>query len=274
MKSELRIHPVVMVALFALAFVSMISFAGYWYARLDHLSHLAEEETALRGELEQLDTWGKWTLEYVKIDRGIDYLSKNRLTGETKRQLTEQIWQISRSYSLDPLLILAVVAQESHGNPNARGRTRSGKESGAMGLMQIKLETARKMAYHFGLSVETQEDLLKPEINVAAIARRNDFTLFEFFQSDVAGHSMDYARACAVLRTYDRFLASLVRFAEAMGVTIVLTSDHGNVENMSERGHTLNPVPFVAFGPKEEFLRERVSSLVDVTPAILSAFDT
>ena len=166
MKSELRIHPVVMVALFALAFVSMISFAGYWYARLDHLSHLAEEETALRGELEQLDTWGKWTLEYVKIDRGIDYLSKNRLTGETKRQLTEQIWQISRSYSLDPLLILAVVAQESHGNPNARGRTRSGKESGAMGLMQIKLETARKMAYHFGLSVETQEDLLKPEINV------------------------------------------------------------------------------------------------------------
>ena len=167
MKSELRIHPVVMVALFALAFVAMISFAGYWYARLDHLSHLAEEETALRGELEQLDTWGKWTLEYVKIDRGIDYLSKNRLTGETKRQLTEQIWQISRSYSLDPLLILAVVAQESHGNPNARGRTRSGKESGAMGLMQIKLETARKMAYHFGLSVETQEDLLKPEINVA-----------------------------------------------------------------------------------------------------------
>ena len=110
--------------------------------------------------------------------------------------------------------------------------------------------------------------------HLAAIARRYDFTLFEFFQSDVAGHSMDYARACAALRTYDRFLASLVRFAEAMGVTLVLTSDHGNIENISERGHTLNPVPFVALGPKEEFLRERVSSLVDVTPAILSAFDT
>ena len=110
--------------------------------------------------------------------------------------------------------------------------------------------------------------------HLAAIARRYDFTLFEFFQSDVAGHSMDYARACAALRTYDRFLASLVRFADAMGVTLVLTSDHGNIENISERGHTLNPGPFVALGPKEEFLRERVSSLVDVTPAILSAFDT
>ena len=110
--------------------------------------------------------------------------------------------------------------------------------------------------------------------HLAAIVRRNDLTLFEFFQSDVAGHSMDYARACAALRTYDRFLASIVRFTEAMGVTLVMTSDHGNIENISERGHTLNPVPFVAFGPKEEFLRERVSSLVDVTPAILSAFDT
>ena len=110
--------------------------------------------------------------------------------------------------------------------------------------------------------------------HLASIARQYDFTLFEFFQSDVAGHSMDYARACAALRTYDRFLASIVRFTEAMGVTLVMTSDHGNIENISERGHTLNPVPFVAFGPKEEFLRERVSSLVDVTPAILSAFDT
>ena len=110
--------------------------------------------------------------------------------------------------------------------------------------------------------------------HLASIVRQFDFTLFEFFQSDVAGHSMDYARACAALRTYDRFLASIVRFTEAMGVTLVLTSDHGNIENISERGHTLNPVPFVAFGPKEEFLRERVSSLVDVTSALLAAFDT
>jgi len=110
--------------------------------------------------------------------------------------------------------------------------------------------------------------------HLASIARKFDFTLFEFFQSDVAGHSMDYARACAALRTYDRFLASIVRFTEAMGITLVMTSDHGNIENISERGHTLNPVPFVAFGPKEEFLRERVSSLVDVTPALLAAYDS
>ena len=104
------------------------------------------------------------------------------------------------------------------------------------------------------------------------IACENDFTLYEFFQTDVAGHSMDYARACAVLRVYDSFLAAFVRSAEAAGITLVMTSDHGNIESIGTRGHTLNPVPFVACGPKGRKLRDRVSSLVDVTPALLSAF--
>ena len=106
------------------------------------------------------------------------------------------------------------------------------------------------------------------------MACENDFTLYEFFQTDVAGHSMDYARACAVLRVYDNFLAALVRSVEAAGITLVMTSDHGNIESISERGHTRNPVPFVAFGPRERALRERVNSLVDVTPAILAEMET
>ena len=105
------------------------------------------------------------------------------------------------------------------------------------------------------------------------LALINDFTLYEFFQTDVSGHSMDYARACAVLRVYDRFLSALVRLTEAAGITLVMTSDHGNIEAMNERGHTLNPVPFIAFGPGEGWIRDRVNSLVDVTPALIEAFD-
>ena len=80
---------------------------------------------------------------------------------------------------------------------------------------------------------------------------------------------MDYARACEVLRLYDRFLAALLRYVEAAGLTLVMTSDHGNIESMDEQGHTRNPVPFVVFGPKEAEIRAAVKSLVDVTPAIL-----
>ena len=105
------------------------------------------------------------------------------------------------------------------------------------------------------------------------IACENDFTLYEFFQTDVSGHSMVYARACAVLRVYDRFLASLVRYTKAAGVTLVMTADHGNIEAMGERGHTLNPVPFIVYGPEEEKIRDRVTSLKDVMPALLEAFN-
>jgi len=105
------------------------------------------------------------------------------------------------------------------------------------------------------------------------IAQESDFTLYEFFQTDVSGHSMDYARACAVLRVYDHFLAALLRYVKAGGFTLVMTADHGNIEAMNERGHTRNPVPFIAFGPGEADLRARVNSLADVTPALLEAFD-
>lgn len=104
------------------------------------------------------------------------------------------------------------------------------------------------------------------------IARGYDFTLFEYFQTDVAGHSMDYERACAVLREYDAFLSTLVRYTSAAGITLVITSDHGNIEEMSERGHTRNPVPFVVFGPKEAEMRTGVKSLADITPVLLESF--
>ena len=107
-------------------------------------------------------------------------------------------------------------------------------------------------------------------VNIAAV---HDFTLYEFFQTDVSGHSMDYARACAVLRTYDKFLSTLLELSEVGGITIVMTADHGNIEAMMDRAHTRNPVPFITFGPKEEKIRDKVASLVDVTGAVLSAFD-
>ena len=52
-----------------------------------------------------------------------------------------------------------------------------------------------------------------------------------------------------------------------------MTADHGNIERISDRGHTTNPVPFIAFGPKEREIRARVELLTDVTPAVLWAFD-
>lgn len=103
-----------------------------------------------------------------------------------------------------------------------------------------------------------------------AIAAENDFTLFEYFLTDIAGHSQSRARAEAVLRALDAFLARLV--AGRDGETLLLiTSDHGNLEDLGTRGHTFNPVPLIVLGPHAEAFCAGAVSLTDVMPRVLRA---
>jgi soluble lytic murein transglycosylase len=63
-------------------------------------------------------------------------------------------------------LILAVIRHESKGNPNAKGTYASGEKSGALGLMQIKYETALEIAHSVGVKINSPEDLFIPEKNL------------------------------------------------------------------------------------------------------------
>ncbi len=101
------------------------------------------------------------------------------------------------------------------------------------------------------------------------IALGYDYTLFEFFESDRAGHSGDPEQARAVLAKLDAFLTPLVELTSQMEILFVLTSDHGNLENLENRSHTFNPVPFIAIGPGSDDLRRNITNLVEVTPQIL-----
>jgi bisphosphoglycerate-independent phosphoglycerate mutase (AlkP superfamily) len=51
---------------------------------------------------------------------------------------------------------------------------------------------------------------------------------------------------------------------------MILTSDHGNIEDLSTRSHTLNPVPTIIWGAGSQRVANRISSLADITPAIIS----
>ena len=101
------------------------------------------------------------------------------------------------------------------------------------------------------------------------MARANDFTLFEFFLTDVAGHSRSLETAEKTLRTLDEFLAALLPLCEESGILTVMVSDHGNIEDMSAHGHTCNPVPLIAVGPRSEEFLAGAKSLLDVYPRVL-----
>ena len=101
------------------------------------------------------------------------------------------------------------------------------------------------------------------------VAREHHFTLFEYFQTDRAGHSNDAAFKRRVLAELDEFFAELVLQAGQAGLLLALASDHGNIEDSSTTAHTFNPVPFAAAGPKARNLLDSVKSITDVTPALL-----
>ncbi len=100
------------------------------------------------------------------------------------------------------------------------------------------------------------------------LARDHDFVLLEYFLTDKAGHSQDPDRARGVLESLDRFFGALLDQLD--GALLVVTSDHGNLEDLGTKSHTRHPVPLVAVGPGAgAFARAR--SLLDVTPAVVEA---
>ncbi len=94
-----------------------------------------------------------------------------------------------------------------------------------------------------------------------------DFTLFEIFHTDKAGHAQDSEAAESIMRPLDALLEELAAGRPAR-LSIVLCSDHGNLEDLSVRTHTRNEVPLAVLGPAAPAFH-RVRSLTDVAPAIL-----
>jgi 2,3-bisphosphoglycerate-independent phosphoglycerate mutase len=106
---------------------------------------------------------------------------------------------------------------------------------------------------------------------VAAGAAEADLSLFEMFLTDSAGHAQDteWARDEAV-RT-DRFLVELMAAIDPREQLVVVTSDHGNLEDLSVRTHTRAPVPLLAFGAGAGAFVAGAKSLLDVAPRRLAA---
>jgi 2,3-bisphosphoglycerate-independent phosphoglycerate mutase len=108
--------------------------------------------------------------------------------------------------------------------------------------------------------------------HLLAIAEEHDFTLFEYFQTDLMAHKGAAADVRRVLGQLDEFLSVLLPFAERPGRLFILTSDHGNLEDMTTRVHTQNPVPLVVLGQGADILKSRVRSLADFVPALLGFY--
>ena len=102
-------------------------------------------------------------------------------------------------------------------------------------------------------------------------AESYDLAWFDFWPSDFAGHRGEMSEAVTLLENLDAVLGGLAEAWEGRSDLIVVTSDHGNLEDLSRRGHTLNPVPAMLIGPLEmrRGLASGLEDLASFAPAIL-----
>ncbi len=106
---------------------------------------------------------------------------------------------------------------------------------------------------------------------LAELTTAYDLAFFEYWLSDYAGHGQDMGAACTLLETFDSVLGGLVESWDDSNGLALITSDHGNLENLGTRRHTDNPVPAVIIGSAEarQTFTKGLHDLTGIAPAIL-----
>lgn len=108
---------------------------------------------------------------------------------------------------------------------------------------------------------------------LAALARGYDFSLFEYWASDYAGHKQDMPWAIRQLAVLDDVFSGLADAWDDSDGLILVTSDHGNLEDLSTRRHTAAHVPALLIGSpgaRASFAQE-LHDLTGIAPAIWRA---
>jgi len=136
---------------------------------------------------------------------------------------------------------------------------------------------------------------LKPEMSAKEICknfipyfqkRLPNFTVLNFANPDMVGHTGNYRATVKGVETVDIYLGKIISMLEKYDARVVVTADHGNAEQMInpetgeiDKEHTTNPVPFVIIsGEKKETgldkmtltTQQPVAVLADVAPTVMS----
>jgi bisphosphoglycerate-independent phosphoglycerate mutase (AlkP superfamily) len=107
------------------------------------------------------------------------------------------------------------------------------------------------------------------------LAAQHDLCLYEYFLTDLEGHRGTLDSATELLHQLDCFLFSIVKSLDLDQASLVVSSDHGNIEDMSHGQHTRNPVPTMLWGQIQEVFHPFESGLrlQEVTPLIIQYFE-
>lgn len=177
-----------------------------------------------------------------------------------------------------------------------------GEHLSNLGLRQLRIAETEKYAhvtYFFSGGAEQpypgEDRILVPSPKVATYDLKPEMSAFEvtdrlvdairsgqyqaiicnYANGDMVGHSGDMGAAIKAVETLDVCVGRVVAAMQAAGGEVLITADHGNVEQMMDRAthqahtaHTLNTVPFLYIGRPAELADG--GALKDIAPSLLA----
>lgn len=161
--------------------------------------------------------------------------------------------------------------------PRWKSATTCAVEASGMGFSRLPDLLGRQALFHdftnehlraLGFDVPIFSPVDGAEI-LSGLAETRRFTLYEHFLTDKIGHDRDFEWAAKHLPMLAELIRETLSRLDLERTTFILTSDHGNVEDLSVRNHTLNDVPTIIWGRRREEIAGRIRDLADITPAIV-----
>ncbi|MCC7015765.1 MAG: 2,3-bisphosphoglycerate-independent phosphoglycerate mutase [Rhodospirillales bacterium] len=149
-----------------------------------------------------------------------------------------------------------------------------GREREFLGEERILVPSPKVATYD--LKPEMAADEVTDKLVQAIASGRFDLIVVNYANGDMVGHTGVLAAAIKAAETVDRCLGRIERALVEAGGALLITADHGNCEQMRDRGagqphtaHTLNLVPVVLVNGPPEIRRLRDGRLSDVAPTVL-----
>ena len=153
-----------------------------------------------------------------------------------------------------------------------------GEKKPFKGETQVLVPSPKEVAT-YDQKPEMSAYLVLEKLELALTDHSIDFYLVNFANSDMVGHTGNYEATTKAIETLDVCVKKLMEKCSEENVTMLVTADHGNADQMSyENGdihtsHTESLVPFVIFDPRLKNvnleLSKSVVALKDIAPTIL-----
>ncbi|MCG6169503.1 metalloenzyme [Leptospira sanjuanensis] len=139
--------------------------------------------------------------------------------------------------------------------------------------MDITHEYLREFSQGF---LEESDDLFRVRNpfetgkSIVQNCKEEDYTLciYEFFLTDKVGHKMNWEAAEKYIGELESFLKGVTEALDPKSDQLIVTSDHGNLEDLTVDVHTVNQVPTILYGKYTSTLKEKIKAIVDIPMAI------